>query len=92
MYCAWRIPAHLRCTQCAILLHLMDIVHIIFWLWLSVLNFIPDRRSSKLSMWTVAFDMYSKGHRPHHGKICPVEHNSVKNFSFNHDQAHKLVV
>ena len=23
--CAWRIPAHLRCTQCSILLHLMDI-------------------------------------------------------------------
>ena len=22
MYCAWRIPAHLRCTQCSILLHL----------------------------------------------------------------------
>ena len=25
VYCAWRIPAHLRCTQCLILLHLMDI-------------------------------------------------------------------
>ena len=25
MYCAWRLPAHLRCTQCSILLHLMDI-------------------------------------------------------------------
>ena len=25
MYCAWRIPAHLRCTQCSILLHHMDI-------------------------------------------------------------------
>ena len=25
MYCAWRIPAYLRCTQCSILLHLMDI-------------------------------------------------------------------
>ena len=25
MYCAWRIPAHLRCTQYSILLHLMDI-------------------------------------------------------------------
>ena len=25
MYCAWRIPAHLRCTQCSILVHLMDI-------------------------------------------------------------------
>ena len=24
VYCAWRIPAHLRCTQCSILLHLMD--------------------------------------------------------------------
>ena len=23
VYCAWRIPAHLRCTQCSILLHLM---------------------------------------------------------------------
>ena len=25
MYCAWRIPAHLRCTKCSILFHLMDI-------------------------------------------------------------------
>ena len=25
VYCAWRIPAHLRCTQFSILLHLMDI-------------------------------------------------------------------
>ena len=25
VYCAWRIPVHLRCTQCSILLHLMDI-------------------------------------------------------------------
>ena len=25
VYCAWRIPAHMRCTQCLILLHLMDI-------------------------------------------------------------------
>ena len=25
VYCALRIPAHLRCTECSILLHLMDI-------------------------------------------------------------------
>ena len=25
VYCAWRIPAHLRCTQCSILLHLIYI-------------------------------------------------------------------
>ena len=25
VYCAWRIPAHLRYTQCSILVHLMDI-------------------------------------------------------------------
>ena len=25
MYCAWRIPAHLRCTQCSITLHPKDI-------------------------------------------------------------------
>ena len=25
VYCVWRIHAHLRCTQCSILLHLMDI-------------------------------------------------------------------
>ena len=30
MYCAWRIPAHLRCTQCSILLHLMDICYLTF--------------------------------------------------------------
>ena len=28
MYCAWRITAHLRCTQCSILLHLMDICYL----------------------------------------------------------------
>ena len=25
VYCDWWLPAHLRCTQCSILLHLMDI-------------------------------------------------------------------
>ena len=25
VYCARRIPAHLRCTQCSVLLHLIDI-------------------------------------------------------------------
>ena len=25
VYCAWRIPAHMRCTPCSILLPLMDI-------------------------------------------------------------------
>ena len=25
VYCAWQIHAHLRCTQCSILLHIMDI-------------------------------------------------------------------
>ena len=25
VYCARRIPAHLRCTQCSIMLHLIDI-------------------------------------------------------------------
>ena len=25
VYCAWRISSHLRCTQCSILLHLIDI-------------------------------------------------------------------
>ena len=25
VYCDWRIPAHLRCTQWSILLHIMDI-------------------------------------------------------------------
>ena len=34
VYCAWRIPAHLRCTQCSILLHLMDICFLTcIWLW-----------------------------------------------------------
>ena len=28
VYCAWRIPAHLRCTQCSILLHIIDICFI----------------------------------------------------------------
>ena len=29
VYCARRIPAHLRCTQCSILLHLIDICFLI---------------------------------------------------------------
>ena len=29
VYCAQRIPAHLRCTQCSILLHIMDICFLI---------------------------------------------------------------
>ena len=29
VYCAWRIPAHLRCTQCLIPLHIMDICFLI---------------------------------------------------------------
>ena len=29
VYCAWRIPSHLMCTQCSILLHLMDIFFLI---------------------------------------------------------------
>ena len=34
VYCAWQIPAHLRCTQCSIMFHLMDISFltcIYFW-------------------------------------------------------------
>ena len=27
VYCAWRIPAHLRCTQCSILLHPLQHSH-----------------------------------------------------------------
>ena len=30
VYCTWRIPAHLRCTQCSILLHLIDICFLTF--------------------------------------------------------------
>ena len=34
VYCAWRIPAHLRGTHCSILLHLMDICLLTwFCLW-----------------------------------------------------------
>ena len=29
----WRIPAHLRCTQCSILLHLMDICFLTCMTW-----------------------------------------------------------
>ena len=30
VYCAWRIPVHLRCIQCSFLLHLMDICFLTF--------------------------------------------------------------
>ena len=33
MYCAWRIPAHLKCTQRSILLNLMDICFLTICLW-----------------------------------------------------------
>ena len=34
VYCAWWIPAHLRCTQCSILLHIMDIYFLMcIYLW-----------------------------------------------------------
>ena len=34
VYCAWQIPGHLRCIQCSILLHLMDICFLTwFCLW-----------------------------------------------------------
>ena len=35
VYCAWRIPAHLRCTQCSILLDLMDICFLTFCLFMA---------------------------------------------------------
>ena len=41
--CAWRIPAHLRCTQCSILLHLMDICFltcIFLWQILQIQTFL----------------------------------------------------
>ena len=34
IYCAWRVPTHPRCTQCSILLHLMDICFLTcIYLW-----------------------------------------------------------
>ena len=34
VYCTKRIPAHLRCTQCSIMLHLIDICFLTcIWLW-----------------------------------------------------------
>ena len=51
VYCARRIPVHLMCTQCSIMLHLMDICFLpciclweisqrtrLVWLWLSELD------------------------------------------------------
>ena len=52
VYCAWRIPAHLRCTQCSILLHLMaDITNPDFlvqccltWIDLDITRFCEQQR------------------------------------------------
>ena len=56
MYCAWRIPAHLRCTQCSILLHLIDICSLTciclwqisqiqtFWIGLDITRFCEQQR------------------------------------------------
>ena len=50
LYCARRMPAYLRCTQCSILLHLIDICFLLYiclwqisqstldWVWLSDLD------------------------------------------------------
>ena len=40
VYCAWRIPAHLRCTQCSILLHLMDLLSGMYLFMADITN--PD--------------------------------------------------
>ena len=41
VYCAWRMPAHRRCPQCSILLHLMDICfQTCIGLWAYIAN--PD--------------------------------------------------
>ena len=43
-YCARRIHAHLRCTQCSILLHIIDIVQL-----LTAYFFYPHFRSTYIS-------------------------------------------
>ena len=35
VYCAWRIPAHLRCTQCSILLHLIGYLLSVMYLFMA---------------------------------------------------------
>ena len=40
VYCAWQIPAHLRCTQCSILLHIMDICFLTYLFVADIAN--PD--------------------------------------------------
>ena len=60
VYCARRIPAHLRRTQCSILLHLIDIC-----LYLSVADIAnPDLLACGSRTW-ISFDIASHPARPH---------------------------
>ena len=72
VYCAWRIPAHLRCTQCSILLHLMDICFltcICLWQILQIQTFLFGVVGPGLVSTSPAFVSNSANHPagPHAG-------------------------
>ena len=76
MYCAWRIPAHLRCTQCSILLHLMDICFlscICLWQISQIQTCLFKVVGPGLVLTSPAFVSSSASHPASpHGWHCPV--------------------
>ena len=65
VYCAWWIPAHLRCTQCSILLHLMDICFltcICLWQISQILTFLFKVVGPGLVSTSTAFVSSSVSH------------------------------
>ena len=75
VYCAWRIPAHLRCTQCSILLHLMDICFltcICLWQISQIQNFLFKVVGPGLVSTSPAFVSSSASHPAGpHGRHAP---------------------
>ena len=74
MYCAWRIPAHLRCTQCSILLHLMDNGYLLSDMYLFMADITnPDFLVPSCRTW-IGLDITSfceQQHQPSSGSSWP---------------------
>ena len=79
VYCAWRIPAHLRCTQCSILLHLMDICFptcICLWQISHIQTFLFKVVGPGLVLKSSAF--VSSGDQPSSGSAWPARPKNGK--------------
>ena len=97
MYCAWRIPAHLRCTQCSIQLHLMDICFltcICLWQISQIQTFLFGVVGPGLVSTSPAFVSNSANHPagPHAQKTVNGKwyaHRSLSRFYYIYRYAHR---